>query len=92
MDIVLSYVHSSVVIVIVALSIIGAIIKKTPNVPSWCIPYVLLVLGVIAAVAILGMNADAVIQGIIAAGVAVFGHELVKQGSRAVHDDNTGDE
>ncbi len=73
------YLIEEALIVIPALLILGKIIKETPKIKSWTIPYILLVLGVSATVAMLGINADAIIQGILVSGAAVFGHELYKQ-------------
>ena len=73
------YLIEEALIVIPALLILGKIIKETPKIKSWTIPYILLVLGVSATVAMLGINVDAIIQGILVSGAAVFGHELYKQ-------------
>lgn len=54
--------------------------KSTPNFKDWLIPYVLLILGIVFAVFLMGFNVDAVIQGVLVSGAAVFGHELYKQG------------
>lgn len=66
-------------IVIPALLILGKIFKETPNVKVWTIPYILLILGIVITVALLGFNIDAIIQGVLVAGAAVFGHQLYKQ-------------
>lgn len=66
-------------ILVPVLMVIGAFLKWTPKVSSWIIPWVLLVLGIIGGLFIIGMNGTGVLQGIIAAGVAVFLHQLYKQ-------------
>lgn len=73
------YIIEQALIVIPVLLILGKIIKETPNAKDWLIPYILLVLGVIFTVALLGFNIDAVIQGVLVSGAAVFGNELIKQ-------------
>lgn len=73
------YLIEEALMVIPVLLILGKIIKETPNVKSWLIPYFLLFIGVVLTVFLLGFNIDAVIQGILVAGAAVFGHELYKQ-------------
>lgn len=66
-------------IVVAALWVIGRFIKETPNVPDWLIPYLLLPLGITGTVSLMGFHADAVLQGVIVTGVAVYGHVLLKQ-------------
>jgi uncharacterized membrane protein len=66
-------------ILIPVLFVLGTIIKKTPNVKDWVIPYVLLVLSVGLTVALMGLTVEAVIQGILVAGATVFSHQLIKQ-------------
>lgn len=73
------YIIKEALIVIPVLLILGKIIKETPRFKDWVIPYVLLVFGVAITVAMLGFNVDAIIQGILVAGAAVFGNELIKQ-------------
>lgn len=73
------YIVQQALIVIPVLLILGKIIKETPQVKDWLIPYILLGLGIVASVALMGFNADAIIQGILVSGAAVFGHELFKQ-------------
>lgn len=73
------YIIEKALIVIPVLFILGEIIKETPNAKDWLIPYILLVLGIIFTVALIGFNVDAVIQGVLVSGAAVFGNELIKQ-------------
>jgi len=74
------YIVEQALIVIPVLLILGKIIKDTPRFKDWLIPYTLLIIGVVITVAMLGLNVDAFIQGILVSGAAVFGHELFKQG------------
>lgn len=74
------YIVQQALIVIPVLLILGKIIKETPNVKDWLIPYILLGLGVVFAVALMGFNVDAFVQGVLVSGAAVIGHELYKQG------------
>lgn len=82
MDILMDYIVDQAFIVILVLLFIGKILKGTPKFKDWLIPYVLLVLGIIFAVFLMGFNVDAVIQGILVSGAAVFGHQLYTQGKR----------
>lgn len=71
-------------ILVPALYILGAIIKRTPAVPDWCIPYILLVSGIGGSIALMGVTASAVIQGILVTGAAVLSNQIVKQTTEAV--------
>lgn len=77
------YLIEQMLILIPVLYIIGMLLKNTPKVIDWCIPWVLLVIGVGAAVAIGAGNGiaipDAIIQGILVTGVTVFTNQLIKQ-------------
>lgn len=73
------YIVEQALIVIPVLLILGKIMKETPRFRDWLIPYCLLVIGIVFAVALIGFHADAIIQGILVSGAAVFGHELFKQ-------------
>jgi len=73
------YLIQEALIVIPVLLILGKIIKVTDFLKDKYIPVTLLFVGIGFAVALIGLNVDAVIQGILVAGAAVFGHELYKQ-------------
>ena len=79
MEFINEYIIEQALIIIPVLLILGAIIKATPTVKDWIIPYVLLILGTGFTVALLGLNVDAVIQGVLVSGAAVFGHQLYAQ-------------
>lgn len=83
MDI-LSMIPVEVYPLIVGLWIVGAIIKNTNKVKDCYIPFILLVLSIVAIIFKLGPNVDAVIIGVLAVGVAVLGENLIKQGQKAV--------
>lgn len=70
-------------IMVPALWVIGYALKQTPKVPNWTIIWILLGISLIFAFFIMGFTIDAVINGIIAAGVAVFGHQMLKQTSQS---------
>jgi len=73
------YLIQEALIVIPVLLILGKIIKVTDLIKDKYIPVTLLFVGIAFAVALIGLNVDAVIQGILVAGGAVFGYELYKQ-------------
>ncbi|MBE0467708.1 MAG: phage holin family protein [Candidatus Desulforudis sp.] len=76
---IIEYVVTEALILIPALWIIGAFLKKTPYVQDWYIPWVLLALGIGGGLALLGVNPEAVIQGVLVTGAAVLGYQLLKQ-------------
>ena len=67
------------IMVVPVLWVLGKIVKETPRVKDWTIPYILLVIGILLTIGILGVNVDAIIQGILVSGLAVFGHQLFIQ-------------
>jgi len=79
MEMLNEYIIEQALIVIPVLLILGKIIKSTDVIKDKYIPLTLLFVGVVFAIALIGFNVDAVIQGILVAGAAVFGHELYKQ-------------
>ena len=81
------YVVQQALIIIPVLLVIGKIIKETPTVKDWLIPYMLLAFGVVFAIALIGFNADAIIQGVLVSGAAVFGNQLFKQATEQKSDE-----
>lgn len=75
----LSFIISEAYILIPVLIILGKLLKSTPFISDWLIPYILLFVGVGFSIAILGVSAHSVIQGVLVTGAAVFGHQLFKQ-------------
>jgi len=73
------YIDVGMTVVIPVLIFIGYLLKNTPKVQDWMIPYTLIVLGIVAGISILGTVATGIIQGILVAAVAVLAHQLYKQ-------------
>ena len=84
MEFIQQYLIDKALILIPVLMILGAILKNTPKLPNWIIPYIMLVLGILGGIGLIGFNAQGIIQGILVAGSAVFAHQLVKQGSEGL--------
>lgn len=80
MEFIIEYIVDQALIVIPVLLILGTMFKSTPNFKDWLIPYFLLILGVVFTTFLMGFNVDAVIQGVLVSGAAVFGHQLFVQG------------
>lgn len=79
MDYLNEYIVEQALVVIPVLLIMGKIVKETPLFKDWLIPYILLAIGITLTCGLMGINIDAVIQGVLVSGAAVFGHELFKQ-------------
>lgn len=74
------YMTDKAIIVVVALLVIGYVLKKTPKVADWMIPWLLILLGIVMACGLLGaVSIVNVVQGILAAGTATLTHQLWKQ-------------
>lgn len=65
--------------IVPVLWILGYMLKKTPKVQDWTIPYILLIVGLALALWTLGFTPAAVAQGFLVTGAAVLGHQLVTQ-------------
>lgn len=76
------FITENALILVPAIYVLGMIIKNTEKVPDKYIPVVLLIAGVVGAIALMGLNANAVIQGILVAGAAVYTNQLLKQYSK----------
>lgn len=74
----MDYVVEQALILVPVLYVIGAMLKQS-KLKDWIIPWILLLISIIGAILIIGFNVNAVIQGILIAGVTVFGNQLVKQ-------------
>lgn len=78
-EMLLGYIIEDALILIPALLVLGWMLKKTPRVEDWLIPWILVIIGIIFALMIMGFTASALIQGILVAGAAILIHQLYKQ-------------
>ena len=76
---VLTYVTENALVLIPVLLVIGQILKGIEKIPDKWIPLILLPLGIIGAMALGGWTVDSAVQGILVAGTAVYGNQIVKQ-------------
>lgn len=76
---IIKYITEQALVLIPVLYIIGLIIKNTEKVADKYIPVLLLPCGILGSIALSGISADSVIQGILVVGVTVYGNQLVKQ-------------
>lgn len=75
----IKFVPEELLIVVAALYVLGMFLKNSSKVPDWIIPWVLLIFGIVGSIALSGLSAMAIIQGIICTGVAVLTNQLIKQ-------------
>lgn len=73
------YILDKALILIPVLNIIGMLLKGIEKIPDKYIPLILLAFGVLGAIALTGVSADSVIQGVLVTGVSVYGNQIVKQ-------------
>jgi len=76
---IIQYVQEQMLILVPVLFVIGLILKNTPKVPDWLIPWILLMIGIALAVFLLGDLLQGIIQGALVTGATVLAHQLVKQ-------------
>lgn len=77
------YLVEQMLILIPVLYVIGMLLKNTPKVADWIIPWILLIIGVGAAISV-GVGAglpipDSILQGVLVTGVTVLTNQLIKQ-------------
>ncbi|MDU4597208.1 MAG: phage holin family protein [Clostridium sporogenes] len=78
----MDYIIDQALILIPSLYVLGIMLKQTNKIEDWTIPWILLVIGIVGAVALMGLNINAVIQGILTTGAAVFTNQLIKQNTK----------
>lgn len=75
---VITYINEQALILIPVLYILGMFIKSS-KVPDRFIPITLLFIGIILTMLLLGFTIQALFQGILVSGAAVFTNQLFKQ-------------
>ena len=73
------YIAQNALILIPVLYVLGMLIKNTEKIDDKYIPIILLIAGIARAVGIMGVNADAVVQGVLVTGTTVYTNQLIKQ-------------
>nr|WP_077211660.1 phage holin family protein [Bacillus dakarensis] len=81
----IDFLNQNYYMLVPALWVIGYALKQTPRIPDWTIIWFLLAISVIFGTITFGFSGEGIINGVIAAGVAVLGHQMFKQtvGARA---------
>ena len=88
-ELILKYIVDKAFVLVPVLWFLGFVIKKIPKMPDWAIPFILLAIGIPAAMAIIGFTdlqtgVTAAGQGVLVVAAAVFGHQLKKQVQEAI--------
>ena len=78
----INYVTENALILIPVLYILGSILQGTSKVADNYIPVILLPLGVGLSMSIIGLNINAVIQGVLVVGATVYTNQLFKQANK----------
>jgi hypothetical protein len=73
------FIVDQALVLIPVLYILGMIIKNLKSIPDKYIPLILFVVGIGMSLGLIGVNGQAVVQGVLVTGVAVFTNQLVKQ-------------
>jgi uncharacterized membrane protein YkvI len=93
---ILAFIRPEMLVLIPVLIILGLMLKKATYIEDWTIPIILGGIGIILAILILGFAEDftgeiilnGILQGILAAGMAVYVHQLTIQSTRKRIEDN----
>lgn len=79
MEFLYDYIIEQALIIVPVLLVIGQVLKNTPKMQDWLIPYILLLLGVLFTIGIMGIDMQSIVQGVLVSGAAVFANQLYKQ-------------
>ncbi|WP_141432383.1 phage holin family protein [Bacillus sp. 03113] len=83
----IQYLDENYLVLVPALWVIGIALKQTPKIPDWSIIWILLFLSITTGTYIYGFSFRGILNGIVAAGVSVLGHQVVKQSIKATNGD-----
>ena len=78
----LNYIIDNVLILIPVLYIIGTFLKGLDIINDKYIPLILMAFSIAFSIAILGLNIDSIIQGILITGTTVLSNQLIKQSKK----------
>ena len=75
----IEYLNQNYLLLVPALWILGFAIKQTPFIPDWLIIWIILLVSIVFGTIAFGFSFEGLINGVVAAGVAVLGHQMLKQ-------------
>ena len=78
----MNYIAENALVLIPVIYIIGMFLKGLKGVSDKYIPFVLMFVSIAFSIAMLGLNVDSIIQGILVTGVTVLGNQLIKQSKK----------
>lgn len=76
---ILYYIKEEALALMPALFVIGLLLKNSPKVEDWTIPWVLLACGIAGGLFLLESPLEGILQGILITGATVLTHQLLKQ-------------
>lgn len=79
----LQFLDQNYLMLVPVLWVLGFALKQTPRIPDWSIIWILSVVSLLFGWVTFGLTFDAIVNSMIAAGVAVYGHQLFKQTKNA---------
>ena len=79
----LNYISDNALVLIPVIYIVGMFLKGLEGVNDKYIPFVLMFVSIAFSVAMLGLNVDSIIQGILIAGATVLSNQLIKQSKKS---------
>ncbi|SHI74668.1 Phage holin family Hol44, holin superfamily V [Geosporobacter subterraneus DSM 17957] len=90
-----TFIFDQALILIPALYVLGTILKEWDQIKDNWIPAILLIFGVAGALAMMGVTprstpeeiVQAVVQGVLVTGAAVYTNQLIKQHQKTIPDD-----
>ena len=79
----LNYISDNALVLIPVIYIVGMFLKGLEGVNDKYIPFVLMFVSIAFSIAMLGLNVDSIIQGILIAGATVLSNQLIKQSKKS---------
>lgn len=77
------YISDNALVLIPVIYIVGMFLKGLEGVSDKYIPFVLMFVSIAFSIAMLGLNVDSIIQGILIAGATVLSNQLIKQSKKS---------
>ena len=78
----MNYIAENALVLIPVIYIIGMFLKGLKGVSDKYILFVLMFVSIAFSIAMLGLNVDSIIQGILIAGATVLSNQLIKQSKK----------
>lgn len=75
----IQYIGENTLMCMAVLWVLGTFLKGSEKVPDWLIPFILVGCGIGICICIVGLNVNAIMQGVLCAGGAVLVNQCGKQ-------------